>query len=255
MAALALCEWGLHGVIALRDRVAVLVIVDVLSFSTAVDVAVSRGAIVSPVDPDRDAGAAPAGALWAGPRGSGFSLSPQSLAAIPPGTHLMLQSPNGARLSLACGSTLVFAGCLRNARAVAQAARRVAGDAAIGVVPAGESWPDGSLRPAIEDLFGAGAVLDHLDLPMSAEARVARDAFRAAGTELTDIVRDSISGRELIDREFAGDVALAVQHEISMSAPLLVGGAYRAPLPPLPLAGATPCIAPMRPHSSWRAPR
>jgi 2-phosphosulfolactate phosphatase len=39
-------EWGMAGVVALRDRVAALVIVDVLSFSTAVDVAVSRGAVV-----------------------------------------------------------------------------------------------------------------------------------------------------------------------------------------------------------------
>ena len=35
-------EWGMAGVEALRERVSVLVIVDVLSFSTAVDVAVSR---------------------------------------------------------------------------------------------------------------------------------------------------------------------------------------------------------------------
>ena len=43
-----LCEWGLRGVEALRDRVAALVIVDVLSFSTAVDVALASGALVIP---------------------------------------------------------------------------------------------------------------------------------------------------------------------------------------------------------------
>ena len=42
------CEWGLHGIQALRERAAVLVIVDVLSFSTAVDVALARGASVIP---------------------------------------------------------------------------------------------------------------------------------------------------------------------------------------------------------------
>ena len=43
-----LAEWGMAGLEALRDRVATLVIVDLLSFSTAVDVAISRGATVYP---------------------------------------------------------------------------------------------------------------------------------------------------------------------------------------------------------------
>jgi 2-phosphosulfolactate phosphatase len=41
-------EWGMHGVRRLRPEVAVLIIVDVLSFSTAVDIATGRGAHVLP---------------------------------------------------------------------------------------------------------------------------------------------------------------------------------------------------------------
>jgi len=41
-------KWGMAGIVALRERVSVIVIVDVLSFSTAVDVAVSRGCVVYP---------------------------------------------------------------------------------------------------------------------------------------------------------------------------------------------------------------
>ncbi|MBW3617002.1 MAG: 2-phosphosulfolactate phosphatase, partial [Proteobacteria bacterium] len=134
-------EWGLRGVETLRDHVSVLVIVDVLSFSTAVDVAVSRGAAVHPFaygDKDAQATADRLGAVLAEPRrasGGQFSLSPVSLQAILPGTQLLLPSPNGSRLSLACGSTRALTGCLRNARAVARAARDLAGDGAIGVVP------------------------------------------------------------------------------------------------------------------------
>jgi 2-phosphosulfolactate phosphatase len=76
----------------------------------------------------------------------GYTLSPASLRSLPMGSSLVLPSPNGATLALATGSTPTFAGCLRNARAVAEAAsrhgRRVA------VVASGERWADGSLRPA-----------------------------------------------------------------------------------------------------------
>ena len=106
-----LSEWGISGVEALRGQAAVLVIVDVLSFSTAVDVAVSKGAIVHPFPYGDEVAAQVAadrvGGVLAEPRrssGNQFSLSPQSLLALPPGTHIVLPSPNGARLSLACGS-------------------------------------------------------------------------------------------------------------------------------------------------------
>lgn len=231
----AFSEWGLRGVELLRDRVAALVIVDVLSFSTAVDVAVASGAAVLPF-PTGDgaaarAAASAAGALLAGRRIAGtkaLSLSPGSLAGIAGGTRLLLPSPNGSRLSLAGGAVPVLTGCLRNAKAVAAAARAIAGSGAVGVVPAGEQWSDGSLRPAIEDLLGAGAILDALDLPLSSEARVARDAFRAAAADLAAIIRGSISGRELIERGFAEDVEFAVARDVSTAAPMLRNGAFRA---------------------------
>ncbi|HJT90031.1 MAG TPA: hypothetical protein VJ732_19305 [Bryobacteraceae bacterium] len=95
------------GVGALRDRVGVLLIVDVLSFSTAVDVAVSRGAKIYPFPYGDEVAALAAaesiGAVLAHPRGAAggpFSLSPASLLAVSAGTKLLLPSPNGARLSL-----------------------------------------------------------------------------------------------------------------------------------------------------------
>jgi 2-phosphosulfolactate phosphatase len=231
----ALTEWGLHGLEALRDRVAALVIVDVLSFSTAVDVAVARGASVIPF-PSGDRAAAraaadAAGAILAEPRnsfGAGFSLSPPSLARLPGAAKLLLPSPNGSRLSLAGGAVPVFTACLRNAEAVAAAVQALTGEGSVGIVPAGEQWADGSLRPAVEDLLGAGAILDALRLPLSAEARVARDAFRAAAPDLAAILRASVSGQELIGRGFAEDVEFAAALNVSATAPFLRDGAYRA---------------------------
>ncbi len=234
--ATAHCEWGPNGIALLRTRVRVLVIVDVLSFSTAVDIAVGRGATIVPFPLGSGEAAAIAaravGATLATPKrtaGGQFSLSPVSLQAIPAGTKLMLPSPNGSKLSLAGGAARVFAGCLRNASAVAAAALRAAEGADIAVIPAGERWRgDDSLRPAIEDLLGAGAFLDALGLPLSPEARVARDAFRAQDADLAQTIRDSISGRELIDSGFAQDVELAVAHDVSAAAPALRAGAYQA---------------------------
>jgi 2-phosphosulfolactate phosphatase len=233
--AMAHCEWGPNGIALLRARVKVLVIVDVLSFSTAVDIAVARGAAIVPFPLGSGEAAAIAAkasaALLATPKraaGGQYSLSPVSLQSIPAGTRLMLPSPNGSKLSLAGGAARVLAGCLRNASAVAAAVLRVAGGADIAVIPAGERWrSDDSLRPAIEDLLGTGAILDALGLPLSAEARVARDAFRASGADLAQTIRDSISGRELIDAGFAADVELAVAHDVSTAAPLLTAGCYR----------------------------
>ena len=228
-------EWGMAGIDALREEVAVFVIVDVLSFSTAVDVAVSRGAVVYPFPyGSSDASQAAAdrlGAVLAQPRrasGRQFSLSPVSLAAVPKGMKLLLPSPNGSRLSLACDPAPVLTGCLRNAAAVADAARQIAGHRAVGVIPAGERWPDGSLRPAIEDLLGAGAIIHHLDLPCSPEAEVARDAYRAARGEIAKLIRGSVSGRQLANSGFSGDVEMAVEENVSARAPRLLEGAYRA---------------------------
>jgi len=230
-----LSEWGLAGARTLIDEVGALVIVDVLSFSTCVDVATSRGAIVYPSACKSEAAAQAEaesfGAELASRRGDGgsvYSLSPKSLSAIPDKTKLLLPSPNGSAISAECGSVPVLAGCFRNARAVARQAEKLANGQPVGVVPAGEQWPDGSLRPAVEDLLGAGAVLHEFDVACSPEAEVARDAYRHALPRLRGLVHTSVSGRELISKGFAEDVEIALQLNVSNTAPLLLDGAFRA---------------------------
>ncbi|HEU5090477.1 MAG TPA: hypothetical protein VFT99_23645, partial [Roseiflexaceae bacterium] len=79
------CEWGLHGIGTLAGACDVFVIVDVLSFSTCVDIAVARGAWVYPWrrhDQTAAQFATSVGAVQAGRRShdtSGYSLSPVSL--------------------------------------------------------------------------------------------------------------------------------------------------------------------------------
>ncbi|NTV37160.1 MAG: hypothetical protein HGA53_09415, partial [Anaerolineaceae bacterium] len=85
------CEWGESGVIELAPFYDVVIIIDVLSFSTSVAVAVNRGAFVYPFpyrDETSEAYARSLGAELAVSRddASGYSLSPVSLQNIPAGT-------------------------------------------------------------------------------------------------------------------------------------------------------------------------
>jgi 2-phosphosulfolactate phosphatase len=172
-------EWGEHGVNLLAPISDVVIIVDVLSFTTSVEIAASRKAIVYPFRGRMEMAqefARSVGAELAQKRGdTKYSLSPKSMLQIPEGIKLVLPSPNGSTLTLATGETPTLAGCLRNARAVAQAAKKYG--SWIAVIPAGERWPDGSLRPSFEDLIGAGAIVHFLDGNCSPEASAAKICF------------------------------------------------------------------------------
>ena len=224
------CEWGEAGVRRLAPICKVIVIVDVLSFSTCVSVAVERGAVVYPYrfkDETAATYAASIGARHAGSRETGgYSLSPGSMREIPSGTRLVLPSPNGATLTLLAGDTPVLAGCLRNAAAVARAAESFGHP--IAVIPAGERWPDGSLRPAVEDLIGAGAIIAGLYRKKSPEAGAAESACAAATAKgLEAVLRECMSGIELIERGWPSDVVMAAQRDTSSTVPVLQDGVYR----------------------------
>jgi 2-phosphosulfolactate phosphatase len=226
------CEWALPAVTLLGPLSDVVIVVDVLSFSTCVDVAVGRGAVVYPYTASDSASdfASQVGALLASPRGTQgtYSLSPASLQTILPGTKLVLPSPNGSTLSHATGRTPTIAGCLRNAAAVAQAAQQRYNS--ILVVPAGERWPDGSSRPCLEDLVGAGAIIHQLSGPKSPEAALAEAAYLSVRHSLPAVLRSCSSGRELIERGYPQDVEIAAELNTSSCVPTLENGAYRQPL-------------------------
>ena len=233
-------EWGPTGAAAVPADYAV--VVDVLSFTTTLSVALERGIEVFPFR-WRDARAAEhamrhgatlaVGRFEAMSRGDArhVSLSPASLAEVEGVERLVLPSPNGSTIAfaLADSGAQVVGACLRNAGAVARwLAPRVADGASVVVVPAGERWHDDTLRPAVEDLWGAGAVLAALgseDEVTSPEARMAVAAWRAA--RLPDDLLRCAGGVELTEVGFVADVEIAAQHDVSEVVPVLVGESFR----------------------------
>lgn len=239
-------EWGPAGAHAVVADVSV--IVDVLSFSTSVCVAVERGMSVYSYPwkgPRAEAFAAERGAVLAVGRrestmpgaGVGYSLSPAMLVDSPPVPRLVLPSPNGSTIAAALSDSgsRVLVGCLRNASAVAGwlASRLDRGDA-VAIIAAGERWEsDGSLRPALEDHLGAGAILSMVARlghrsRLSPEALVAAELFDTVRPELARYIGGCVSARELDDRGFHADVDVAAGLDGSVAVPLLVDGVFTA---------------------------
>jgi len=226
-------DWGPAGAARVGSHDGVLVVVDVLSFTTAVSVAVERGITVHPASGQGAARlAGEVGAALAVDRDEvteqhPWSLSPAALRSAPAPARLVLPSPNGSAIASAAEGVVVAA-CLRNASAVAEwlGVR----SEPVTVVAAGERWPDGSLRPALEDLLGAGAVLAALAHrgggPESPEARGARAAYQGTGS-VEEAVRRCASGLELRDRGFGEDVEIAVEGDVSRVVPVLADGAFQ----------------------------
>src|SRR5262245_40550045 len=98
------CEWGENGVSQLSPISDVVVIVDVLSFSTCVEIVTNQGGVVFPYRGKKETAATFAASVGAElvdfkRTTTAYSLSPQSLIAIPRGTRLVLPSLNGSTLT------------------------------------------------------------------------------------------------------------------------------------------------------------
>lgn len=187
-----------------------IVIVDVLSFTTAVTIGAARLATMVPSgEPTTRRG----------------RLSPTTMrdAPLPDPPAITLASPNGSALAAGIPASItLLAGCLRNARAVG--AWLIAHDyETVTVIAAGEHWPSGRWRRCAEDYLGAGAVLHAL----GSEDTVAR-AWARHGDHAARHLRDSISGRELRARGYDDDVTLAGEFDADDVVPLRIDGAFRA---------------------------
>ncbi len=236
-------DWGLPGAMAIADNVDVVVVVDVLSFTTALSVAADAGIEVYPYrfrDASAASFAATKQALLAVGRSeagaAGVSMSPLSVraaarsgGALAERGRLVLPSPNGSAISrtLSERGTTVVGACLRNAPAVALWVQRHAAGSPIAVVAAGERWPGDSLRPAVEDLWGAGAVMAALGGILSPEAQSAVAAYRGVARTLPHSLATCASGRELIADGHGDEIALAAESGTSVAVPVLQGECFR----------------------------
>ena len=160
-------EWGVAGL----ERLApadVVVVVDVLRFSSTVTDAVASGRIVSLTD----------AGTW---------------------------SRNGAAVAAAAREATVLIGSLRNAAATARAVLEIQNRrqqrTSVAVIAAGELTDAGDLRFAVEDLLGAGTIIAALsDLGAdhtSPEAAAACESARGLRRALRHLLTASGSAKEI----------------------------------------------------------
>lgn len=227
--------WGLNGALAQCRAGDIAVVHDVLSFSTTVSVVLDAGAEVLPFAGNDESAmvfAAQNDAMCAARRGTPgqMTLSPLSIRSHfsnDSGTlmqqKLVLPSPNGSTISanLAARGLQVLTSGLRNASVTAKwLAENHHGK--VVCISAGERWPDDSLRPAVEDLMGAGMLISEIkaistDISLGMDAAVALASYRSFAAQLVELVKASASGRELIDAGFADDVNIACELNESRS--------------------------------------
>lgn len=195
-------ERGVEGL----DRLApadVVVVVDVLRFSTTVTDAVAAG----------------------------------ERFALDDAAHRV--SLNGAAVAAhaAASGALVMLGCLRNASAVADAVlaeqHRRAARTSIAVIAAGElasGDAHAALRGAVEDDLGAGAVIDALAARgadhSSPEAAAVCEAFRGLRPAVRHLLTASGSGQELVERGLATEARAAAEIDATDAVPVLRDGVF-----------------------------
>lgn len=217
--------WDRRGAAEAARRGHAVVICDVLRFSTACAVAAEAGVEVVPVPTDDEARRI--AAELPGARIGREHLSPARMRGLPRGSALVLATPNGATCcALAAGAPLVLAGAIVNASAVAAA---LAGREEVTVLACGERWPDDTLRVALEDELGAGAVIAALppSVRRSPEARAAEATFRALQPDLEAVLLALPSGEELVAKGLGDDVRFAARLDAVDAAPTLREGRLR----------------------------
>jgi len=244
-------EWGLPGALLAARRGDLVVVVDILSFSTSVVEVIERDGTAfcySPEELDCVGGRENVGRIHDAVVLSKqrsvsvgeVSLSPASLQSLPFGQRVVMTSLNGGRcVAAASAAPWVGIGCLTNRTAVARRIETLlAEDVAprCTIVPCAEIWSGpftasqvGDLseastmlvRPSYEDLLGAGSIVAALGerLRQSVEASMAAAVFESHRDRLALFLESCVSGRELVERGFGDDVVLAARLDTRSGVP------------------------------------
>ncbi|MBZ4487602.1 2-phosphosulfolactate phosphatase [Microbacterium sp. cx-55] len=190
-------EWGVDGLARLAPS-DVVVVVDVLTFSSQVTDAVAAGD----------------GILLATGLAAGEEAASVAAAAAASGAHVLL-------------------GSLRNAAAVAKEAlaeqQRRGARTSIAVIAVGER-AGAATRFAVEDQLGAGAIIDALGAlgidHTSPEAAAACEAFRGLRAAVRHLLTASGSGQVLIEAGRRDDALAAAQVDATHVVPVLRDGIF-----------------------------
>lgn len=237
-------EWGPTGIQRAAQRGDIVIVVDVLRFSSAVTVAAGYGATLYPAPYDQSAAAYAErlglplihGGLASGDDAK--SLSPSSFGPEDAGRRYVISSANGAACaSYATGATAVIAGALLNADATAAGAWELQASSAapITVIACGERWSaayatEDRLRPCVEDYLGAGAILAALGRDCSPEAEVCAASFLGSAARLERLLWECASSRELRERDQGADVQFCSRLNITAAVPIMRDGGFASRL-------------------------
>ncbi|MDP1608257.1 MAG: 2-phosphosulfolactate phosphatase [Chlamydiales bacterium] len=213
--------WGQDGLAYYGTFFSAIVIVDVLSFCTTVDMALSKGCSIIPTNIEDEnllrSISKERKAILAKKRNEpGITLSPASMQFVDSNQTILLPSLNGSTLiDLASHfEKPVFAGCFRNSQVLSDVLNFKKFFPTL-FVAAGERYPNKMLRPSIEDYWGVGSILACLEGEKTIEAEFAIQSFNTASSDLKNNLMACESGQELIAHGFRQDVELAAEYNFS----------------------------------------
>lgn len=235
----AFLEWGIPGVDRAVARGDVIVIIDVLRFTSAATTAINNGFVVIPARDAAEAELKLRGSPKSRLNGSGLSvLSPQSFMGKQP-CEVILHSPHGATLSChAAGVDYAFLGSLLNTTSVSNMIKNAASASGrdITIICSGERGSDrAAIMPefervldvgngifCFEDYVAAGAIGSKIDAEKSSALLLAEKAFIEYAGNLPDLFPKTASGQYLVAQGFAEDVQFCASVDIYQVTPKIL---------------------------------